>query len=308
MNFRVILLYIFMSFLWGTTWPASKLGVEVLPPFFFSGTRFTIGIFFLAAVLLFRKTSFRLNREEFKSLFFLGCVLFAVPFGLVTWGVKFTSGGMAAVILATNPIFIFIIAALRKEAEEFTLLKVLGTLLGLGGAALIFLPELYAHNLQSLKGDGLVLFTSLIFAFGILYARRHTKDIPSDKATFYQTLFAVPVLFLMGLLFEDRHLFLQNLSLPQAWGSTLFLAFFGSTLAFILFYWFIKKYGATVAASAIYPEIAFALLLDWIIFDHVPTLYGWCGIALILAGVWLVTRKQQRPSHDEALNPALPET
>lgn len=293
MNIKTVCLYLIMALLWASTWPASKIAVSHLSPFLLTAVRCLFAIVFLGIILRVRSTSLRLRRDEIAPLFIVSLLMMILPFGLVMWGLKYTTGGMCAVIFATNPIFIFLLSLFIKDGEKITTAKVGGSLLGFFGTILIFLPSIVQLDIDSVKGELVILLCSLIYAFAVLYARRHTAHIPANRTVFYQTLFAAPVLLVVGLILESPHEFAANFKALPAWTSVVYLALVGNSLGFLFFFWFINHYGAAVASAGIYPEIAFVFILEWLIFRTIPTTVGWFGTAAILIGVWLITRRQK---------------
>lgn len=296
MPLRTLGLFLLMCLLWASTWSISKVGVTHTPPILFAGTRFLIASFMLASVLCIRRVSFKLSSRELKALIFLGSVVFALPFGLMMWGMQYTTGGIAVVILATNPIFVLLLGLKTAARSEMTLQKSSGIFICLCGTVFIFLPEFLNHQVDSIKGNMAILLSSLIFAVGMLVTKKYLDKTPADKSTFYQTLFAMPLLFLAGFLFEDGGVYWQGLPVLESWGPALYLALVGNTLGITLFFWFIKHYGTNIASASIYPEIVFALLIDYFFFGLTPSGLAWVGIGCILLGVWLVTRKPGRRS------------
>ena len=104
----IILGYISICLLWGSTWLAIKVGLESLTPFISSGARFTVAAIFFFLIIKIRNIKVQTDRLAIKLYLIMGFFSFAIPFGLVYWGQKFIPSGLASILFAVYPFFVII--------------------------------------------------------------------------------------------------------------------------------------------------------------------------------------------------------
>src|SRR4030095_15718034 len=122
---------------WSSTWLVIKIGLRDLPPISYAGIRFLLAIIVLLAVSVGRVRLLPRQPSDYALLAFTGVLMFAVNYGLLFWGELHVSSGLAAVLQATIPIFGMVFAHLMLPAEPMRLQKVAGSILALGGGAMI---------------------------------------------------------------------------------------------------------------------------------------------------------------------------
>src|ERR1041384_5736321 len=133
-------LLVFVAFaciyvIWGSTYLAIRYAVESIPPLFVASFRH-----FIAGALLFAwcwRRGLRPIRQQWFASIVLAVLFFLIGHGTLHWAQQTLPSGMAALLVATEPIFVAIIVMVTRRAR-LTPSLLLGVLLGLGGVALIF--------------------------------------------------------------------------------------------------------------------------------------------------------------------------
>src|SRR5204863_9034628 len=120
-----------------STWLVIKVGLRDLPPISYAAIRFIIAVIVLFAVSLGRVRLLPRRGADYAVLAFTGVLMFAINYGLLFWGELHVSSGLAAVLQATIPIFGMLFAHLMLPDEPMRLQKLTGSLIALGGVALI---------------------------------------------------------------------------------------------------------------------------------------------------------------------------
>ncbi|WP_310559575.1 EamA family transporter, partial [Flavobacterium sp.] len=110
-----ILALCWVSFFWGTTWLASKEGVKYMPALQLAGIRQFIGGILYVGFFLYKKTPWP-KGKQWKVIFILSILNFVLSNGLSTWGVKYISSGLGAIIGAIFPLWIVLISQPLKRA------------------------------------------------------------------------------------------------------------------------------------------------------------------------------------------------
>ncbi|HEY7472154.1 MAG TPA: EamA family transporter, partial [Gemmatimonadota bacterium] len=153
-----------ISFIWGSTWLAIKIGLEAMPPFLSAGMRFTLAAGVLAGLSWVQGVPMPGSVRTHAGLLTLGVLNFVVNYGVVYWGEQYVSSGLTAVLFATYPLFVLMIAHATLGSEEITPLKALGVVLGFAGVAVIFRSDLTVDDPRTALAGGLILVSPLASA------------------------------------------------------------------------------------------------------------------------------------------------
>src|SRR4051812_49101140 len=94
-----------VSFFWGTTYIASKIGTHHMPGLFLAGVRqFSSGLIMVAFFLL---RGYQLpTLSDLKKISIQGLLLLCMANGVLTWSLEYISSGLAAIIAALVPLFV----------------------------------------------------------------------------------------------------------------------------------------------------------------------------------------------------------
>ncbi|HWQ35005.1 MAG TPA: EamA family transporter [Blastocatellia bacterium] len=297
-----IIVFAILSLIWGSTWIFIKLGLRDLPPATFAGARFLIATVLLWLIVIWRRARLPQRRGEWGLILLTGLFGIALNYGLLFWGEQHISSGLAAVIQAIIPAFGLLIAHFQLPDEKITLVKLTGLSIGIGGVALIFSNQIRVEGKMALAGSAAILFGAFFVAFCNVMARAHGSNI--DPATFAagQTSVGLVPLLAYGAAYEGNP-FSFHWS-PLALGSLLYLALFGSTLAFIMLYWLIKRMEATkvMLISLITPGIA--VTIGMLTLNEKLTWRIAAGGAAILVGVALTLAEKLKMNFASAASRA----
>src|SRR6267142_3574685 len=165
MPLRIRAAYLSCCLLWGSTWMVIKLGLRDLPPFLFAGTRMLLA----AAVLLpfaARAGLREYDRRDWGRVGFIGVLQIGLPYALLFAGQQWVPSALAAVLFATFPVWLVLIARLMLPGQPLTPRKIAAALLGIAGVFLLQLPALRGQALSPLAavGGALVLSASALIA------------------------------------------------------------------------------------------------------------------------------------------------
>ena len=134
-----ILALCWVSFFWGTTWIASKEGVKHMPALQLVAIRQFLGGFLYISFFLYKKAPWP-KGKQWKTIIILSILSFVLSNGLSTWGVKYISSGLGAIIGALVPLWIVIITFFR--GERLSRLSVIGLIISFSGVCVIFYDHL----------------------------------------------------------------------------------------------------------------------------------------------------------------------
>jgi len=280
--------------IWGSTWLFIKVGLEDLPPFTFAGVRFLLALMPLYLLIAVRKARLPRKGREWGLLAVTGFLTFTSGYGLVFWGEQFISSGLTAVYYTTYPLLGLFFAHWLLPSEPFSARRLTGGVLGLGGVALIFADQLRLQGTMAAWGSGAILLSAVGGALsGVLLKGRGSHLDPFVVTAAQMTMGGLPLLAL-GLLVEGNPLALAWT--PKALGSLLYLAFVGTSLAFVLWYRLLQATLVTRAQFMPVLNTLVAVLLGALVLGEDYGLRAAIGTVAVLGGAVLSLYKRPAAS------------
>jgi drug/metabolite transporter (DMT)-like permease len=277
--------WISVCFFWGTTYLAIRIGVQHLPAALFAGIRWTLaGIIFLC-YLRWRKVAWP-ARQEWRHLAVIGVLLLVLANGFVVWAEQWIPSGLAALIVATLPLWVAGIEIFLPRASRLSVRKVFGVLIGFAGLVILFLPDLSAGLSPAyLKGALALLAAPCAWASGSLYSKYHAVSIDPLMAAAVEMLIAGVVLIGIGAgLGEFGRLHFNAAGL----GAMAYLIFFGSIVGYGSFVYALAHLPAAKVSLFAYVNPVIAVILGWLILGERLDAYVLVAAILVFAGVVLV--------------------
>jgi len=284
---RAYLAVIYICIIWGTTYLAIRIGVQHYPAYLYAGVRqTTAGIIMLIAGLAVRKKIDLSAKNVFQQML-TGFLLLTMGNGCVTWGEKYISSGVAALICSLMPIFAVSFNLIFSKKEKLNFAITLGMILGICGVALIF-----RHNISDLgnpkyvAGILTVLLATVCWAFGSILNRK--KEKPSNP------IFNVAMqLFFGGLFMLIASPVVDDYSSFQWWNgpafySLIYLIIFGSVLAYAAYMYALSELPVGVATIYAYINPLVAVVVAYFAKDGELNIYIGMAFITIVLGVYLV--------------------
>ncbi len=285
-----ILALCWVSFFWGTTWIASKEGVKYMPGLQLAGIRQFIGGFIYVSYFLYKKTPWP-KGKQWKTIFILSILNFVLSNGLSTWGVKYISSGLGAIIAAIFPLWIVFITVFR--GEKIARLAVLGLIISFAGVCVIFYDHLGDFLNPGFRfGIFLSLLSTVTWAFGTLYTRK--------KAASFNPYFSLGLQMLISSVFilavtEATGTGVTIASIPaNSWWAIAYLVIIGSILTFIAFIYALQKLPPELTSIYAYINPIVAVLLGSLIFGETLTMAIAMGGGVTLCGLYMVNYSMRR--------------
>lgn len=286
------LLYLITVFIWGSTWLAIKFQLGTVAPEVSVAYRF-----FLAAILLFvyslwQKLPLKFTRRQHAFMALQGFLLFSVNYVLVYFAEVSVTSGLVAVIFSSLIIFNVIFGALFLK-RKVNARVVWGAMIGMIGLSLIFWPELSTFDLGSAALTGLILamISSISASLGnIVSARNQENQLPVIQTNAFGMAYGAAFTTILAISRGTPFNFDPSLAYVS---SLLYLALFGSVIAFGSYLTLIGRIGADRAAYIVIVFPVIALFLS-AIFEGL-NLNGsqLFGILLILSGNAIVLIKRK---------------
>ena len=284
--------FLLLTLIWGTTWAAIRVGLQGVPPFTGVALRFTIaGTLLLALAPVLGVRLGRLGRRERALWLANGVLSFCLSYSTVYWAEQYIPSGLAAVLFATYPLLVAVLAHVLLPGERLGWLAALGVLLGFAGVAVIFSDDLGLLGGEAVRHAALVMLVSPVAsAIATVVIKRWGSDVHPLSLSAVPMLIAGLAMGAVALLAErDRALVLDARSL----GALLYLAVLGSAVTFTTYYWLLARVGATRVALVSYLIPIVAVAVGAALFDEPLRARLVAGSALVLAGVGLVGRRRR---------------
>jgi drug/metabolite transporter (DMT)-like permease len=286
-------LYYFVAVLiWGSTWLAIKFQLGIVAPELSIAYRFT-----LATVILFiysgiRRLPLRFDRRQHAFMALQGFLLFSFNYILVYLAEGYLTSGLVGVLFSTIIITNVILGAIFL-GSPVRMRVVVGGIVGIAGIAIIFYPEFASFDLSGGGGFGVVLtLISVVSASlgNIVSARNQRNDLPVIQTNAYGMAYGAAFMFILAIVNGAPLTFDPSFSYVAA---LLFLALFGSVIAFGAYLTLLGRIGADRAAyvTVLYPVIALSLstLFEGMTWD----LSQLAGVVLVVLGnVIVLTRRR----------------
>lgn len=281
---------------WGSTYLAIRIVVHDMPPFAAAAVRFLLAgaLMALAATRVDRAHGWP-DRRQWLDYGLVGLLLLAVGNGLVMWAERSVPSGIAALVVATVPLWLTLMEGLLSRGSSWSARSWLGVGLGLLGVALVAEPggADFATQWPGMLG---LQVASLSWCVGSLYVKRIARKLPVVSASAVQMLVGGAALVAESALRgEDWNLLA---SAPAgAWGGLLYLVVAGSLVGFTAFAYCLTVMPASVVGTYAYVNPVVAVALGGLILDE-PLTRGvlWGGALIVVAVVLATTGGARQPA------------
>lgn len=268
---------------WGSTYLGIKIALEGFPPMLLGSFRFLAAGAALYAWSA-RGGSTRPTAKQWGAAALAGTLMLVCGNGAVTWAEQRIDSGVAALLVASVPLWMALLARvwhgirLRRAA-------VVGLLIGFVGVAILVQPSGDGASLVPSLG---VLAGAFGWAAGSIYVRRAPLPVNALRGTSMQMLAAGAVFGLVGLVAgEGSRLDLAAVTWRSA-SALLYLSIFGSILAFSAYTWLLRNTKPSVVSTYAYVNPFVAVLLGAVLLSEPVTGGMIAAAALIIAGVALI--------------------
>lgn len=255
-----------------------------MPALQLAAIRQFLGGFLYISFFLFKKTPWP-KGKQWKTILILSLLNFVLSNGLSTWGVKYISSGLGAIIGAVFPLWIVIITFFR--GERLARLAVIGLVVSFGGICLIFYDFLGDFLKPDFRfGIFISIISTLTWAFGALYTKK--------KAASFNPYFSLGLQMFISsiLLFAVTGATGTSVSLGSipaiSWWAIAYLVVFGSVLTFIAFIYALQHLPAEINSIYAYINPIVAVILGSLLFGEPVTTALGIGGAVTLGGLYMV--------------------
>jgi drug/metabolite transporter (DMT)-like permease len=295
---QVALAFVAIYLVWGSTYLAIRYAVETIPPLLTAGIRHTIAGGILLAWACAR--GHRPRRKHWVAGIVLGALFFFVGHGTLHWAEQHVASGLAALLIATEPMFILVLAWASRQ-QRISRISALGLAAGTVGVAILTGAEVSSKD-ASLIGLLAVLLGSLSWAAGVVISPK--LKLPTDalaRTAVPLVCGAVMLLTTAALTGEFHGLHWSAVSLKSIFGLG-YLIVFGSIVAFTAYTWLLQRCPPTLVATHTYANPVVAVLLGWLLASEPLT--GRVALASVaILGAIVLIRRGERVTERKAVEP-----
>lgn len=288
----MLLAYVVVSLVWGSTYLAIRVGVRHVPPALFGGLRFlTAGVLLLVVALALGRRLPRRPRD-WATAAVVGFMLLGIGNGGVIWAEQFVESGTAAVLVVIGALWIALFDALVPGSEARpTWQQFVALVAGLGGVVLLVGGAGVPLGEGGIWGPLALVGASASWALGSIYSKRRPVETGPYVNAALQMVAGGLALVLAGTVLGE----FGRLRFTWAgFGAILYLIVFGSIVGYTSYVYLLKHAAPAFVGTHNYVNTVVAVLLGWAILGEHVTWRTFAAMGIVLGSV-LWVRRAQRP-------------
>ena len=289
---KTLLAFAIIYFVWGSTFLAIRVGVHEIPPLMMASMRFLAAGLVLYGWMTARGGQ-QPNLRQWMSATLLALLIFFFDYGLLFWAEERVPSGIAAVMMATIPVFMALSEILLLGTQKLTVRLVVASVIGMGGVAVLVSRSLNLGG-APIDGRGAVALIFASMTWGIASALNRKLPLPESKvmSSGIQMLMG-GVLLAMGsaVLGEFRGFHVGAVS-GRAWFSLVYLIVLGSIVGFTAYLWLLHYQSPTKVGTYAYVNPVVAVVVGYFLGGEGLGVRTVVGTVFVLVSVVILTTKR----------------
>jgi Permeases of the drug/metabolite transporter (DMT) superfamily len=289
---------------WGSTYLGIMIAIESIPPLYSGAMRFLVAAPLLALGLLWRRGrgAFAMNRREFLGAALVGVLLLTGGNGLVSVAEQHISSGLAALLVASVPLWLVLFRLLVRDRPQ--VLTLAGVLVGFGGVAALSLTG--SEGGSSTTGVVVILIASLSWSIGSFLSARLPMPKDPFAASSVEMLAGGAALVVVAMA-AGEHLDVAQIT-GRSWAGLGYLILVGSLVGFTSYVWLLGNAPISLVSTYAYVNPVVAVILGIVVLGETATTSMLLGGLVIIVGVALVVSTERRGSRTPRRQEPVPET
>ncbi len=288
-TWKTLLAFAIIYFVWGSTYLAIRVGVREVPPLLLAAMRFLVAGLVLYGWMV-AQGERSPNPRQWASVSLLAVLIFVIDYGLVFWAEQQVPSGLAAVMMATIPVFMALSEIIFLRTQRLTVRLALALLIGIGGVAVLVSRTL---NLGGAPVDrvGAVALIVASMSWSVASVITRKLPLPSSKVMSSGAQMLAGGIFLAlaaAALGEFRNFHPSNVS-RGAWFALLYLIVAGSIIGFTAYVWLIHHESPTKVGTYAYVNPVVAVLVGYFLGGEGLGVRTILGTLLVLISVVVIT-------------------
>ena len=234
---RVVVGYVSVALIWGSTWAAIKIGVNDVPPFVFAFARAVAVAGLLTIIAAALRQPFPRGRRTMAIAMIVGLINIGWSWAIIFWSEQFVPSGLVSVFGAAAPVWTALLAHFMVKGDRLSALKIVGLTLGLGGTAILIGAPEAADGTAGLIATALLALMPITWAIAAILQSRFLRTVAPIPTVAVGT-------WASALLLAPLAIF----QLPQAQHWTLasvlafaYLVIFGTCFGMVVSLWLYRK-------------------------------------------------------------------
>ena len=272
------------SAVWGASFYFTALALVDMPVLTLSVARMVVAVSILYLAIRLSGEAVPRGWGLWRDFAVMGFFNSGLPFLLVVWAQKSVPGGLAAIIIASTPIWTVVAAHFFTSDEKVDAGKVAGVLLGMAGVVLVIGPSFLSAMSGNLIAQFACLCAAFLYAFGGIYGRRfRARNLSPFVLAFGQGAASLSIQLPLALLIDHP----WSLPVPglSAWGGIFGVALLSTVVANLIYYRLLSSAGATNMLLSSFLAPVSAILLGVLLLGEHLTPWHFGGMMLIGIGL-----------------------
>jgi len=286
---QTLLAFGIIYFVWGSTFFAIRVGVHEVPPLLLAAMRFFVSGIVMYVWLLLRGEQSPTLRE-WGSASMLATLIFVLDYGCLFWAEQRVPSGIAAVILATIPVFIALMEILILRTQRLTTRLAVALLIGIGGVAILMSHSFSTGEATiSRAGAGALLFAAFTWSIAAVLTKKLPLPASKPMSSATQMLSGGIQLLIIAAIFGEFSGFHAGAVSSKAWLALLYLIVFGSIIGFTAYIWLLSYKSPTLVGTYAYVNPVVAVILGYFAGGETIGARTVAGTLLVLVSVITIT-------------------
>lgn len=286
----IIVAFIAIYIIWGSTYLWNKIAVTALPAFFLASFRFICSGVLLFVIAKFMGKKLRVSKRQFINSIVAAFLFMVSGNGFFVWALQYLDSGFAALLAAAQPLFVLVLMRILDK-KKMKRKSMIGVVLGMLGMYLLISQKQLITNEDTLIGILIIFICIVGWSYGSVYVSK--ADLPKNHlvSTGYQMVIGSILLAIISFCIGEEW------TSPLAWAfnvqwSMFLLIIFGSLVAFTAFNYLLKEVSTEKVATTSYVNPVVALFLGWYVLGEQLTAQSLIAATILLIGVYFITSKK----------------
>jgi drug/metabolite transporter (DMT)-like permease len=295
-QWKTLLAFGIIYFVWGTTFLAIRIGVNEIPPFLMAALRFLVAGGALYGWMI-AKGERSPTAREWAAALCISIFIFVFDYGLLFWAEQRVPSGVAAVMLAMIPVFMALSEIIFLRTQRLTVRLALALLTGIGGVAVLMSHSLNLTGAPIDKLGALALIVaSMSWSFGSVLTRKLILPPSKAMSSGAQMLTGGVLLAVTAAALGEFRGFHPSAVSRGAWLALLYLIIAGSIIGFTAYVWLIHHESPTKVATYAYVNPVVAVLVGYFLGGETLGLRTILGTLFVLTSVVVITSTRDENS------------
>lgn len=288
-TWKTLLAFAIIYFVWGSTFFAIRVGVAEVPPLLLASMRFLVAGLVLYLWMLARGERSPTLRQ-WISASLLACLIFVLDYGLLFWSEQRVPSGIAAVMLATIPVFMALSEIIFLRTRRMTVSLAVALLIGICGVAVLMSRALNLGGAPVDRGGAIALIIGAVtWSIASVLTRKLTLPESKVMSSGVQMLAGGVLLAVVSAALGEFGRFHPASVSREAWWALLYLIVFGSIIGFTAYVWLLHHQSPTKVGTYAYVNPVVAVVIGYFLAGEPLTLRTILGTLFVLVSVVVIT-------------------